>query len=193
MKRKVSLASTLARDVDVVFMDEPTLGLDIEASLELRSEIDQLAESEDVTIVLCSHDMDVIQDVCDSVVILNDGEVVEHDEVETLLELFNTRQYEITLEPPVPDDVRERVGDLADATDTDARGNFVFTFTVTDSGEIYEVMNVLEDADQEILDVESLDPDLEEVFLEITDAGPENGSGPGDDDHSTQEVTTDDD
>ena len=46
MKQKVSLACTLARDVDVAFLDEPTLGLDVESAVELRRELRRLAEEE---------------------------------------------------------------------------------------------------------------------------------------------------
>lgn len=176
MKQKVSLASTLARDVDVVFMDEPTLGLDIESSLELRSELDRLADREDVTIVLCSHDMDVIETVCDSVLILNDGSVVEHDTVDSLLELFRTREYQVTLESPVADDVLRRFERAVGADCSDDGDRVIVTFTATNGDEIYDVMDIIRDAGAELRDVESVDPNLEEVFLRLT----ETGDGPTD-------------
>ena len=60
MKGKVSLAAALARDAPVAFLDEPTLGLDVESSIELRRELRRLAEQESMTIVLSSHDMAVV-------------------------------------------------------------------------------------------------------------------------------------
>src|SRR6056297_2083334 len=98
MKQKVSLASTLAREVDVVFLDEPTLGLDVESSIELRRELRSLADESGMTVVLSSHDMDVIEDICDRAVIMNDGHVVADDTVENLLELFRTQTYEVTVD-----------------------------------------------------------------------------------------------
>ncbi|NEU58716.1 ABC transporter ATP-binding protein [Halorussus sp. MSC15.2] len=184
MKQKVSLASTLARDVDVVFMDEPTLGLDIETSLELRTELNRLA-NEDVTIVLCSHDMDVIETVCDSVLILNDGSIIEYDEVDALLDLFHTRQYEITLERPVANRVRQRLEQTvaADITETDNR--LTATFTVVEGNEIYDAVNILQDDQQDIREITSVEPDLEDVFLRLTETDPR----PTDDSRAVQEVS----
>lgn len=171
MKQKVSLVSTLARDVDVVFMDEPTLGLDIETSLELRAELTRLA-GEDVTIVLCSHDMDVIETVCDRVLILNDGSIIEYDEVDALLDLFQTRQYEITLTPPVDRRVRRRLERTVGAEITETGDRLTVTFTVVDGDEIYDSIDILRDDGQEIRDITSVEPDLEDVFLRLTETEP---------------------
>ncbi|WP_233274861.1 ABC transporter ATP-binding protein [Haladaptatus cibarius] len=177
MKQKASLASTLARDVDVVFMDEPTLGLDIETSLELRAELKRLAD-EDVTIVLCSHDMDVIETVCDSVLILNNGSIIEYDEVNALLDLFHTRQYEITLERPVGSHVRQQLERVIDADITEAGDRLTVVFTVVEGDEIYDAVNILQDNEQDIRDITSVEPNLEDVFLRLTETGPKSdGSG----------------
>jgi ABC-2 type transport system ATP-binding protein len=98
-KQKVSLACALARDVDIAFLDEPTLGLDVESSVELRGEIRRLADQEDMTIVLSSHNMDVVQDVCDRVVIMNDGKVIADDAVADLIEVFRTSPTASSSEP----------------------------------------------------------------------------------------------
>ncbi|WP_049921106.1 ABC transporter ATP-binding protein [Halopiger djelfimassiliensis] len=179
MKQKVSLASTLARDVEVVFMDEPTLGLDIETSLELRTELCRLTDREDVTIVLCSHDMDVIESVCDSVLVLNEGSIVEYDEVDALLQVFRTRQYQITVESTLSTDARERLEQVVDVDYSDEDKQFTITFTATDGNEIYEVMNILQRTGQNILDIESLKPDLEDIFLQITDTSIEDSGRNG--------------
>lgn len=171
MKQKVSLASTLSRDVDVVFMDEPTLGLDIETSLELRSELRRLVDREDMTIVLCSHDMDVIETVCDSVLVLNEGSIIAYDEVDALLELFRTRKYRMIVDRLGTNDVRRRLEQSFDANCTDNSGRLVVTITVTDSNELYSIIDILREADLELLDIESLKPNLEEVFLHLTGDG----------------------
>lgn len=171
MKQKVSLASTLARDVDIVFMDEPTLGLDIETSLELRSELNRLADREAVTIVLCSHDMDVIETVCDSVIVLNEGSIVEHATVDALLDLFQTRQYEVTVESTVDSDVQHRLERAVEATCSNDGDRVTITFTATEGDEMYEVIEILRETGQELRDIKSLEPDLEEVFLRLTETG----------------------
>jgi ABC-2 type transport system ATP-binding protein len=168
-KQKVSLAATLARGTDVVFLDEPTLGLDVEASVELRRELRRLAEEESITIVLSSHDMDVVESVCDRVVILSDGEVIADDAVDDLVGVFETQAYQLEVEGTVPPAVRDGLADayivenweeLADRTR--------FEVTLADDHTLYGVLDVLRDGRCSLLDVDGLEPDLEDVFLDVT-------------------------
>jgi ABC-2 type transport system ATP-binding protein len=168
-KQKVSLAATLARGTDVVFLDEPTLGLDVEASVELRRELRRLADEEDITVVLSSHDMDVVEQVCDRVVILSDGRVIADDPVEDLVGVFETQAYELEVEGSVPGSVRDRLETeyrvenwegLADRTR--------FEVTLADDDTLYGVLDVLRSGDCALLDVDGLEPDLEDVFLDVT-------------------------
>ncbi|EMA26831.1 ABC transporter ATP-binding protein [Haloarcula argentinensis] len=170
MKQKVSLASTLARDVEVIFLDEPTLGLDIETSLELRSELSQLADQEDVTIILCSHDMDVIEDICDRVIILNEGKVVEYDTVDALLELFQTSQYEITVNAPDKKEIRRKLERYDGVNCTNETNHLIITVTTNREAEIFDVMNALEKHEPDIRNIRTVDPDLEEVFLRLVES-----------------------
>lgn len=168
MKQKVSLVSTLARDVDVVFMDEPTLGLDVEASIDLRSELRRLADEEDVTILLSSHDMDVIETVCDRVVILQDGSITVDEEVDALLDLFRAKQYRVSARPP---EGLSLDGELAsfDAELTREGAEVHIDLTVTDLDRLYELLSRLREAGATLTDLRSVEVDLEEVFLETLD------------------------
>ena len=121
MKQKVSLASALASDATVLFLDEPTLGLDVESSRTLQRELRRLAEEEGLTVVLSSHDMDVIETVCDRVIILSGGRIVADDSVEALLTGGSAHALAITSR------------DL----DADLLADLRETFTVTD-GEAFE-------------------------------------------------------
>jgi ABC-2 type transport system ATP-binding protein len=172
MKQKVSLASVLAGEVSVAFLDEPTLGLDVESSLKLRRELVRLAEERGLTLILSSHDMDVIEDVCDRVVIMSEGRIVENDTVENLLAAFETTGYRITAR------------DVAASTMSDLRENFEVTsveeldgrtrFEVAaDSATFYRLTDALERHGVELDAVDTVQPDLAEAFVEMTggDAG----------------------
>lgn len=169
MKQKLSLASTLARDVEVVVMDEPTLGLDVEASLELRSQLRDLADRKDVTVLLSSHDMDVVEAVCDSVLVLDEGTIVAHEEVNELLDLFRTQQYRLTVEPPVSPAVRHRLESSVDADWNDQSDKITVTFTATGRDELYTVVDALHETPGNIRRAESIEPDMQDVFLRLTD------------------------
>ncbi|EMA44189.1 ABC transporter ATP-binding protein [Halococcus saccharolyticus] len=173
MKQKVSLACTLARDASVAFLDEPTLGLDVESSLELRRELRRLAEQESMTVVLSSHDMDVVQAVCDRVIIMNDGRVVTDDTVDGLIDLFRSQAYHITVDD-LPEGVRDRLAAEFDVDGFEAVGDRTrFAVSLPDGRALYDVMDTLREADTVPESVDSIEPDLEDVFLELT--GGENG------------------
>jgi len=188
MKQKVSLATTLVRDVDLVFLDEPTLGLDVEASIELRGELRRLAEVENVTIVLCSHDMDVIEAVCDRIVILQDGRVIADDAMSELVDVLHEKRYTVLASGPLGDglgpELRERFGaTIGDADSPTGDGGAVrIDATGLDADALAALLDRLREEDVTLLDVETAEPSLEDVFLRLTAVGDgstgDDGGGP---------------
>ncbi|WP_079978683.1 ABC transporter ATP-binding protein [Halolamina sediminis] len=167
MKQKVSLASVLAGDISVAFLDEPTLGLDIESSLKLRTELHRLAEERGLTLVISSHDMDVIEDVCDRVVIMNEGQVVVDDTVEDLLAGFETRGYRITARSG-SETARADLEDRFDLTDVQHAGDRLRFEVAADTATFYRLTDAMETHDLDVASVETVQPDLAEVFVEMT-------------------------
>ena len=74
-KRRLHLALALIGNPDIIFLDEPTAGLDVEARLALHEQIRNL-KSQGKTIVLASHDMAEVETLCDRIAILNSGKIV---------------------------------------------------------------------------------------------------------------------
>jgi ABC-2 type transport system ATP-binding protein len=181
MKQKVSLASVLATDADVVFLDEPTLGLDVESSRVLRRELRRVVADRDLTVVLSSHDMDVVEDVCDRVVVVSDGRVVADDAVDRLLRGFETRGFRVAsrdLDAAAVAAVRDRF-DVVDVHAVDGQTRLE---VATDSDGFYELTDLLRAHDVTLDAVDTVTPDLEDAFLEMTRGtdGDGNGDGSGD-------------
>jgi ABC-2 type transport system ATP-binding protein len=175
MKQKVSLASVLAGGAELVFLDEPTLGLDVESARTLRAELRRLAAEEGLTIVVSSHDMTTIEAVCDRVVMLSNGRIVADDAVEALLGAAASDAVRVAS----PDLTEEAVADLRErfevvGVDRDARPSAV---TVAAGGDrLYDLTDALRAAGVTVSDIRTVQPDLEEVFLARTgtaDAGGE--------------------
>jgi ABC-2 type transport system ATP-binding protein len=167
MKQKVSLASVLAGGADVVFLDEPTLGLDVESSLTLREELRRIVDERDLTVVVSSHDMDVIEDVCDRVIIMHDGRIVADDTVTELLRSFDTRGYRLTspdLDVATLEGLRERF----DVVDVRELGDSKRVEVAADSDAFYELAATLRERGVTLEAVDTVEPDLEEAFVELT-------------------------
>lgn len=167
MKQKVSLASVLATESDVVFLDEPTLGLDVESSLTLRRELRRIVEARDLTVVLSSHDMDVIEDVCDRVVIMSDGRVIADDTVSNLLHGAGTQLYRIT-SSDLDHDVVAALQRQFDVTDVDRLDSRTHVEVRVDSDGFYRLVDTLRDHDVTLDAVTTVARDLESVFVELT-------------------------
>jgi len=170
MKQKVSLASVLAGNVSLAFLDEPTLGLDVESSRKLRRELVRLVDQRNLTVVVSSHDMDVIEDVCDRVIIMGDGRIVADDTVENLLSGFETRGYRFTVRG-MDERTLARIRDEFDVTDADRYDGRTRLEVAADTEGFYRLTDLMERRGLELDTVDTVQPDLEEAFLEITGAG----------------------
>lgn len=175
MKQKVSLACTLARQSSVAFLDEPTLGLDVESSLELRRELRRLSQERDMTVVLSSHDLDVIEELCDRVIILNDGRIIADDDVESLIDVFRTQAYEVTVDR-LPNAAEERLNRQFRLSGIEAVGGKVtIEVNLEGASAFYDFVDALRAANLTVRQVASIEPDLEDVFIEMTNGETDSG------------------
>lgn len=74
-KRRLHLALALIGNPDIVFLDEPTAGLDVEGRISLHDQIRKL-KNQGKTIILASHDMAEVESLCDRIAIINDGNII---------------------------------------------------------------------------------------------------------------------
>jgi ABC-2 type transport system ATP-binding protein len=85
MRQRIGLAQALINDPDFIILDEPTSGLDPMGTIWMKGLIRQLRE-QGKTVLMCSHRLDDVQDVCDRIAILHNGDLQELGEVERLVE-----------------------------------------------------------------------------------------------------------
>ena len=76
MKQKLALARTLLHRPRVVFLDEPTAGLDVQAAVEVRNDLTALAGREGVTVFLTTHNMSEAEKLCNQVAVIREGSLV---------------------------------------------------------------------------------------------------------------------
>src|SRR6516225_2464487 len=88
MRQRIGLAQALINDPDLVILDEPTSGLDPLGARWMKNLIVELRNL-GKTVIMCSHRLEDVQDVCDRIAILNEGELQAYGEVKTLLQDTN--------------------------------------------------------------------------------------------------------
>jgi len=170
-KQRASLACILAQRTPVTFLDEPTLGLDVQASEVLQTELRELTQTGDRTVILNSHNMDVVERLCDRVIVLKDGKVLTDGSVSSLIDAFNTQTYEIRLSEAASERVRSEVEQIAPVSWYG--DNKRFNVTVESSSKLYRLMESFDNLGVAVAAIETEEPDLEDAFLRMTDAANE--------------------
>ncbi|GGA77960.1 ABC transporter ATP-binding protein [Ornithinibacillus halotolerans] len=168
MQQKLAIAVAMLAETEVILLDEPTLGIDVETGYEVRELLRNIAKEYNRTIIISSHDMDVIQDLCDRTIIINNGKVVTNDRVENLLRLFEVRSYTITFENQLSNkqlfQLQQKFPQLDYTPDTLQPKLEV---NLSNSNEIYELFDILHQEQTPIETIDRKTINFEEVFLKI--------------------------
>ncbi len=172
MQQKLAVACALVKQTEILLLDEPTLGLDVETSYELRGSLKAMTQAGDRTILLSTHDMNLVQDICDRVIIIHDGRVVTDDRVANLLTLFRASAYRFRLEGHLSEMQRRaltREFELIQFHDTDHTSEIEVELLQKDK--LYRLMDILREGGTLIESIDRQDPNLEQIFLTIVRRG----------------------
>ncbi len=166
MKRRLMVAKALVHTPPVLILDEPTAGVDVELRRQLWAYVRQL-NARGVTILLTTHYLEEAQELCDTIAIVNRGEVVACEPTPQLLGRLDTRNVVVTPIEPVSEcptlpgfEVKPRNG-----------GAFAVTYRTGESS-VEQVLAAIRAAGLHVKDVSTEDPDLEDVFLALTYGDP---------------------
>ncbi|MFD0670506.1 ABC transporter ATP-binding protein [Cohnella sp. GCM10027633] len=139
MRQRLGLADVLIKQPQVIILDEPTLGIDPEGVRELLTLIRDLSRNEGLTVLLSSHHLHQVQQICDRVGLFVRGKLIASGDIETLarqLDGASTFRVDMSVSPWSADLEQallavERVGRVEVASDEGANG----TVSVTVTGE----------------------------------------------------------
>jgi ABC-2 type transport system ATP-binding protein len=100
MKRRVMIAKAIAHEPRILFLDEPTAGVDVELRRDLWDLVRRLRDA-GVTIILTTHYIDEAEELADRIGVVNHGELVVVDEKKALMRKLGKRQLTLTLQAPL--------------------------------------------------------------------------------------------
>ncbi len=171
MQQKLAIVVALLGDPELLLLDEPTLGLDVESGIAIQRLLREICSQRGITILVTTHQMDVAQSICKRVAIMRKGRIVVDEEVDKLVDLFKRQDYLARFD-------RSRLADLLPRLSTagipyeetaDQRpGQACLRFHLRSPREIYPLMDELRAAEVELLDFLEETPTLEEIFLSVT-------------------------
>jgi ABC-2 type transport system ATP-binding protein len=178
MQQKVAIAAALITDPPILLLDEPTIGLDVEAARTVRDWIAHLAADEGKTIVLTTHQLPVVQELAHRIAVIRSGSVIADLPTGELLDRFAEDRFEVRaaaqpggLAGPLPAGAR---------AEADAGGTRV---TLPDAGQerLHELIEGLRASGVPLLSVTRAQPDLEEIFLRLIGSGTGGSGAPRED------------
>lgn len=162
MKRRLMVAKALVHNPPVLILDEPTAGVDVELRRQLWDYVRAL-NAEGVTILLTTHYLEEAQELCDTIAIMNRGEVVACEPTPQLLRRLDTRNVVVT-----PEGVLDGLPKLK-GFEAVARSNGAFAVTYRKGqASVEQVLAAVRAAGVIIADIVTEEPDLEDVFLALT-------------------------
>jgi len=167
-RRRLQVAREFMHDMTLLFLDEPTVGLDVSSRRTLLDYIKHQVK-EGLTVLFTTHIMEEAEYLCDEIAIINKGKIIALDQTQDLKEKFGgNKSIEIKLARPVTIDVsssvKSRFGNLViEVADPES----MKIGPLEDTKEILKVLELLSGVGVEIKNIAITPPSLEEVFLKI--------------------------
>jgi ABC-2 type transport system ATP-binding protein len=167
MQQKVAIACALVHDPEVLLLDEPTLGLDVQAAHSVKERVKELAHNEGKTILLTTHQMDVAQEICDRIAIINDGRIAIDDTTRNLISLFSYQQYDFEFRGSIANKLTGLVNHDPAAKITENEETTKLRVTFDRPDRLYEMMDGLKAAGASVAGITKVEPNLAEVFMKV--------------------------
>ena len=165
MKRRVLIAKALAHEPRVLFLDEPSAGVDVELRREMWKLVSQL-KSQGVTIILTTHYIEEAEAIADRVGVISKGKLILLEEKKALIKRMGQKKLEISLQSPIaaiPAQLQHFQLSLSD----DGMGiNYLYD-PKGSTNEITKLLNEISSADLQISDVQTSQSSLEEIFVSL--------------------------
>jgi ABC-2 type transport system ATP-binding protein len=164
MKRRVLIGKALAHEPVVLFLDEPTAGVDVELRKDMWALVRRLRAS-GVTIILTTHYIEEAEAIADRVGVINHGELLLVDDKQALMHKLGKRQLMVELESPItalPEVLARWSLELAEAGD-----KLVYTYDPHNHTGIHELLQAIQAAGLVIRDVQTTQTSLEEIFVNL--------------------------
>ena len=163
MKRRLLIAKALVHKPPIIILDEPTAGVDVELRKNLWENIRSLRKL-GVTIILTTHYLQEAEELCDRVGIIHKGNLIALDTTENMLNKIQTKTLKFEINKRIVlDDVNNKDFTILNNTDSE----FKIEYNKQEFN-IQKIIKLLENQGIVIKDIKSEDPDLEDVFVNLT-------------------------
>jgi len=166
MKQRLSLAASIISNPKILFMDEPTTGLDPQSRIAMR-ELTKKLNRKGMTIIYTTHDMDEAEKICDRITIMDEGCIVADGTAKELKKLGGETVIEIELAQPDEAIVVE-LQKLRFVTAAEREGKLILLRVKRQENIFYELSDFFRKRKRDVHEIRFKEPTLEEVFIKLT-------------------------
>ena len=169
MKRRVLIAKALAHEPEVLFLDEPTAGVDVELRRDMWALVRRLREN-GVTIILTTHYIDEAEEMADRIGVINKGELVVVEEKAALMKKLGKKQLTLHLLEPLAS-IPLELSDWRLALKADG-GELEYTFDAHEERTIPALLRRLDELGVAFKDLHTRQSSLEDIFVSLVSERP---------------------
>ena len=165
MKRRVMIAKALSHEPQILFLDEPTAGVDVELRRDMWQMVRSLRET-GVTIILTTHYIDEAEEMADRIGVISNGEIILVEEKTELMRKLGKKQLTLQLHDEL-DEIPPGLADYGLELSTDG-GELIYTYDArTDRAGIAALLADLGRAGVKFRDLQTKQSSLEEIFVDL--------------------------
>ncbi len=164
MRRRLLVAKALVHNPEVLILDEPTAGVDVELRTQLWNYVKKL-NNQGTTILLTTHYLEEAEELCDQIAIINKGEVVVNDTKNNLMKMLDGKQLMITL----GENIHEIPTNLTDKFEVKLLSqNEIMINYQSSKISAGDILAILQNNNLKITDISTKQADLEDIFKFLT-------------------------
>lgn len=166
MKQKVSVILALSGNEEFIVLDEPTLGLDVHSANNMVNMLHKYVKKHNKTVLITSHNMNIIDSLCDRVIIMDNGKIIANDRIKSLKNLFEMTHLTLTINT-IDENILKRLNDkfkLQIINNED--GTKTINFFIINTN-IYEIFKIFYDNNIKIISIKSDNSDFENSYIKI--------------------------
>lgn len=164
MKRRVLIAKALSHEPRILFLDEPTAGVDVELRRDMWEMVRSLRET-GVTVILTTHYIEEAEEMADRIGVINKGRLILCEDKRTLMKKLGKKKLTLQLQKPL-DTLPGALAAYALELSTEG-GQLTYTYEAEERSSIPDVLRALAQAGIEFKDLQTEQSSLEDIFVDL--------------------------
>ena len=172
-KQKLAICIALIADPQVLLLDEPTTGLDVQSARAIKDKVMEMTREQGRSVLVTTHDMHVAQELCDRIGIINHGELIACKPTEELLALFAEQIFVFKIDRPVNVETMAALPGVLKAEMEETGDGPALVMQVTPETELrsealYRIVDLLKEQQVLLHGLQQRQQNLESIFLKLT-------------------------